>query len=114
MTRTTTRPVRQALQPLIAGAVLATSHPGLEADGIEVDHVHAGGQRTVGLRVFLYYPRPGVFELWAAEAIGAPNLGVAKPTSRTGELSRTVTGRVETTPVEVTCVRAEDAPGGPK
>lgn len=97
MPHPTSRPLRKALQPLIAGAVLASAHPGLEADSIEINH------DTAGLRVFLYHPAPGVFEQWA-NAIDAPRLGVAKPTSRKGETSCQITGRVGTTPVEVTCV----------
>ncbi|REE61468.1 hypothetical protein BX257_4047 [Streptomyces sp. 3212.3] len=97
MPHPTTRPLRKALKPLIAGAVLASAHPGLEADSIEIDH------DTSGLRVFLYHPAPGVLEQWA-NAIEAPRLGVATPTSRKGETSRHITGRVGTTPVEVTCV----------
>lgn len=109
MPHPTVRPLRQALQPMIAGAVLATSHPGLTADSIEIDHVDActgnDGDDGVGLRVFLYHPVPGVFEQWA-EAIGARALGTSRLTSRTGEMSRHVTGRVGATPVEVTCVTA--------
>ncbi|MFD3455794.1 hypothetical protein ACFWVC_26900 [Streptomyces sp. NPDC058691] len=113
MPRTTARPLRQVLQPMIAGAVLATSHPALTADSIEVDRIEDG----VGLRVFLYHSAPGQFEQWAS-AIGAPDLGAPRQTSRANEMSRQATGRIGTTPVEVTCVtlpsewvwRAGDSP----
>ncbi|MFH8771985.1 hypothetical protein [Streptomyces sp. NPDC017958] len=102
---TTPRPMRQALQPMIAGAVLASTHPGLTADSIEVDHLGvATGDDPLGLRVFLYHPGDDVFEQWV-EAIGATEFGAPRPTSRPGELSHTATGRIGTTLVEVTCVR---------
>jgi len=101
---TTPRPMSQVLQPVIAGAVLASSHPGLAADSIEVDHIGVStGDEPLGLRVFLYHPGAGVFEQWA-KAIGATEYGVPRLTSRPGELSHTVAGRVGHTPVEVTCL----------
>jgi hypothetical protein len=113
MPHRTARPLRQALQPMIAGAVLATSHPALTADSIEIDHVDADTDDGVGLRVFLYHPAPGLFEQWA-RAIGAPSVGAPRQTSRLGEMSRHAIGRVGHTPVEVTCVTAAGDTGGPK
>ncbi|MEU6424059.1 hypothetical protein [Streptomyces spiralis] len=101
---TTARPLRQVLQPMIAGAVLASSHPGLTADSIEVDHLGvATGDDPLGLRVFLYHPSADVFEQWA-EAIQATEYSAPTTTSRPGELSHTATGRIGNTPIEVTCV----------
>ncbi|WP_127356481.1 hypothetical protein [Actinacidiphila soli] len=114
MPQRTARPLRQALQPMIAGAVLAASHPALTADSIEIDHVDADdGETGVGLRVFLYHPAPGLFEQWA-DAIGAASVGAPRQTSRLGEISRHAIGRVGHTPVEVTCVTATGDTGGPK
>ncbi|MET9412150.1 hypothetical protein ABZX90_41510 [Streptomyces sp. NPDC002935] len=104
----TPRPLRQSLQPMIAGAVLASSHPGLTADSIEIDHLGvATGDDPLGLRVFLYYPGDGVFQQWV-HAIGATEFGAPRPTSRPGELSHTATGHVGHTPVEVTCLMQRD------
>ncbi|MFB7442882.1 hypothetical protein ACFC01_32015 [Streptomyces mirabilis] len=101
---TTARPMRQALQPMIAGAVLASAHPGLAADSIEVDHLGiATGDDPLGLRVFLYHPGNDVYEQWA-RAIDATDFGAPRPTSRPGELSHSMTGRIGATPVEVNCV----------
>ncbi|MFK0106469.1 hypothetical protein [Streptomyces sp. NPDC091217] len=101
---TAPRPMRQALQPLIAGAVLASTHPSLTADGIEVDHLGVAiGDDPLGLRVFLYHPSADVFEQWT-EAIQATEFSTPRTTSRPGELSHTVTGRIGNTPIEVTCV----------
>lgn len=76
---TTPRPLRQALQPMIAGVVLASAHPGLAADSIEVDHLGvATGDDPLGLRVFLYHPGDGLFEQWA-KAIGATEFGAPGP-----------------------------------
>ncbi|MCT9003508.1 hypothetical protein [Streptomyces rhizosphaerihabitans] len=101
---TTARPLRQALQPMIAGAILASTYPGLAADGIEVDHLGiATGDAPLGLRVFLYHPGGDVYEQWA-RAIDVTDFGTPRPTSRPGELSHTMTGRIGATPVEVTCV----------
>ncbi|MFJ1529695.1 hypothetical protein ACIOFV_14920 [Streptomyces mirabilis] len=101
---TTPRPLRQSLQPMIAGAVLASSHPSLAADSIEIDHLGvATGDDPLGLRVFLYHPGDGVFAQWV-HAIGATEFSTPRPTSRPGELSHTATGHVGHTPIEVTCL----------
>ncbi|WP_324787157.1 hypothetical protein [Streptomyces sp. H51] len=101
---TTPRPMQQALQPLIAGAVLASIHPALAADSIEIDHLGvATGDDPLGLRVILYHPDDGAFAQWA-NAIEATEFGTPRPTSRPGELSYTALGRVGTTPFEVNCV----------
>ncbi|MFE2578838.1 hypothetical protein [Streptomyces sp. NPDC059378] len=105
---TTARPLRQILQPMIAGALLASSHPSLTAHGIEVDHLGiATGNDPLGLRVFLYHPSTDVFEQWT-EAINATECSVPRTTSRPGEISRTASGRIGNTPVEVTCVSLRD------
>jgi hypothetical protein len=89
---------------MIAGAVLASSHPGLAADSIEIDHLGvATGNDPLGLRVFLYHPGDGVFEQWA-KAVDATDFGVPRPTSRPGELSHTATGRIGHTLIEINCV----------
>lgn len=101
---TTARPMRQVLQPMIAGAVLASANPGLAADSIEVDHLGiATGDDPLGLRVFLYHPGDNVYEQWA-RAIDATDFGTPRPTSRPGELSHTMTGHIGGTPIEVNCV----------
>ncbi|MFF3516142.1 hypothetical protein [Streptomyces sp. NPDC002573] len=100
----TARPLRQAIAPMIAGAVLASSHPGLPANSIEIDHISvATGDDPLGLRVLLYHPGAGVFEQWV-KAIGATDFSTPKPTSRPGELSHTAIGRIDHTPIEVTCL----------
>lgn len=101
---TTHRPMRQVLQPMIAGVVLASTQPGLEADGIEVDHLGVDtGNDPLGLRVFLYHPSADMYEQWT-QAIQATEFSTPRTTSRPGELSHTVTGRINNTPIEVTCV----------
>lgn len=106
-TNATTRELRHALRPMVAGAVLASSHPGLAANSIEIDHIDANsGEDGLGLRVFLYHPAPGLFEQWA-KAIDARDVSVPSPTSRKGEAQRTATGHVDGTLVEVACVTSD-------
>ncbi|MFB7329800.1 hypothetical protein [Streptomyces sp. NPDC056190] len=100
----TSRPLRQSLQPMIAGTLLASLHPGLTAHSIEIDHIGvATGDDPLGLRVFLYHPGDEVFAQWA-KAIEATEFSAPKPTSRPGEMCHTITGRMGHTTVEVTCV----------
>ncbi|MFJ3248432.1 hypothetical protein [Streptomyces sp. NPDC086782] len=100
----TPRPLRQSLQPMITGAVLASLHPGLTAHSIEIDHIGvATGDDPLGLRVFLYHPGDDVFDQWA-KAIEATDFGEPRPTSRPGEMCHTITGRVGHITVGVTCV----------